>query len=140
MFDHKLSQWPWSDLGLNCAMHIILWYFTFVPSHFKMSPTLQELYRQTHNTVRQCLTLNYDLDIEPTLVKHMQFTFIILDICAFICKSHQRIKWYKADRIVCLPLNCYHDLEVTMVKHALCTLSHGPLHLCQVILKCKGPW
>jgi len=68
---------------------------------------------QTHNTAIQCLTLNYDLDLERILVKHRHY---------------------------CLILNYDLHLEVTMVKNTLRTSSHSTLHLCQVISKCQQPF
>ena len=75
-----------------------------------------------------------NLDLDPTLVKHLQCTLThhTRHLCRVICKSHQGFKRYRADTIVCLTLNYDVDLEVTLVKHALCTSSHGTLHLCQV--------
>jgi len=45
-----------------------------------------------------------------------------------------KILIHNACVIQCLTLN--YDLDLTLVKHSHCTLSHGTLHLCQVILKC----
>ena len=178
-FDLKLSPWPWSDLSQTCALHIISWNFTFVPTHFEISFTFQELesryiyshtmfdlelwhlswtlvtythctwadtkyshtlvklelwlwpwpdlgqiYAQqidlsyltfvqffenptkasrdierTRNTVIQCLTFNYDIDLEPTLVNHMQCTLThhSWHVCRVIWKSHHDSKRYKVD-------------------------------------------
>jgi len=44
--------------------------------------------------------------------------------------------------LVTISLTLYYhlDLEVTLVKYALCTSSQGTLHLCQVISKCHQPF
>ena len=83
---------------------------------------------RTCNTVIQCLTLNYDLYLEPTLVNHELFV------------NPTRGSRYTVDTTVCLTLKYHLDLEVTLVKYALRTLSHGTLHLCQVILKFHQPF
>jgi len=43
---------------------------------------------------------------------------------------------YIADTIAYLTLNFDLDLEVSLVKYELCILSHGTLHVRQVISKC----
>ena len=54
---------------------------------------------QTQNTVIQCLTLNYDLDLEPTLVKHTHCTSSHHTwlLCQVIWKSHQGFIRYSVD-------------------------------------------
>ena len=54
---------------------------------------------QTRNTVIQCLMLNYDLDLKPTLVKHMHCTstHYTWHLCRVIWKFHQGFKRYRAD-------------------------------------------
>ena len=54
---------------------------------------------RTRNTVIQCLLLDCDLDLGPTLVKHRNCTSShhIWHLCKVICKSHQRFKRYRAD-------------------------------------------
>jgi len=49
---------------------------------------------RTRNTVRQCLILDCDLDLEPTLVKHRHCTSShhTWHVCKIICKSHQGFK------------------------------------------------
>ena len=49
---------------------------------------------RARNTVIQCLTLNYDYDIEPTLVKHTHCTSThhTWHLCRSIWKSHQGFK------------------------------------------------
>ena len=81
------------------------------------------------NTVIQCLTLNYDLDLEPTLVKHMYCTSThhTWHLCRVICESHQGFKRYRADKntvIQCFTLNYDFDLEPTLVKDTHCTSIH----------------
>ena len=90
--------------------------------------------QRKRKNVMQCLTLNFDLDLEPTLVKRTQCTLTnhTCYLYRVICKSHQRLKLYRAETIVCLTLNYPIDLEVTLVKHALCTSSNDTLHVCQV--------
>ena len=43
MFNLKRWPWYWTQLSQTYALHIVSWYLTLVPSHFKMSPTLHEL-------------------------------------------------------------------------------------------------
>ena len=59
MFDLKISHWPWSDLGPICAKNVI---------------NLSRVRERTLNIVIQCLTMNYDLDLQPTLAKHTHCT------------------------------------------------------------------
>ena len=64
---------------------------------------------QKQNTVIQCLTLNYDLDLELTLVKHMYCTSThhTWHLCRVIYESHQGFKRYRADKntvIQCLTM------------------------------------
>jgi len=58
-------------------------------------------------------------------------TFVIDSITRVICKS-QGFKRYRVDTAMCLTLKYNIDLEVTLVKDALYTLSHGTFHVCQV--------
>jgi len=83
-------------LKWSCALQIISWYFTFMPSHFKMSPTLYKL--QSGHEIHSYLTLNYDFDIEPTLIKRANctathHTWLLYRV---ICNSHQGFKRYRA--------------------------------------------
>ena len=63
-------------------------------------------YRQTFNTVIQCLTLNNDLGIESNLVEHTHCTSThhTWHLCRAICKFHQGFNIYREDTIVCLTL------------------------------------
>jgi len=47
----------------------------------------------------QCLTLNYDLDLKLTLVKHTHYTLThhTWQLCRAIWKFHQRLKKYKVE-------------------------------------------
>jgi len=55
--------------------------------------------KRTPNTVIQCLILDCDLDLEPTLVKHRHCTSShqTCHLCKVICNSHQGFKRYRAD-------------------------------------------
>jgi len=78
-------------------------------------------YRADKNSVIQCLTLSYDIDLEPTLVKHTHCTstYHTWHLCRVICKSHQGLKLYRTDakawrtdwqttelKPICLPMSC----------------------------------
>jgi len=54
---------------------------------------------RTKNTVIQCLILNFDLDLQLTLVKHKNCisSHYSLHSCKVICKSNQGFKRYRAD-------------------------------------------
>ena len=54
---------------------------------------------RTQNTVIQYFTLNYDLDLEPSLVKHKHCTSThhTWHLCRVIWKSHKGFKRYRAD-------------------------------------------
>ena len=105
-----------------------------------MSPTHQAWQSkniiQSYNVYPWTMTLTLN---QPWSNIRNAHRLIILDICAVICKSHHRFKRYRAEMIVCLTLNYHLDLEVTFITNALCKLSHGTLHLCQVISKCTQP-
>jgi len=55
--------------------------------------------QRRRNAVIQCLILDCDLNLEPTLVKHRHCTLShhTWHLCKVICKSHQRFKRYRAD-------------------------------------------
>jgi len=137
----KYQPWPWSYLGKNCTLHIISWYFTFVQSFQTCNVTNHSrCLVSTCNTVVQYLTLNYDLDLEPTLVKHMHCTSTLHTW--YLCSNwwtapwgSKDIYWSRNTVILCLTLNYDLDLEPTLVKHTHCTSSHHTWHLWQVIYK-----
>ena len=92
------------------------------------------------NTVIQCLILDCDLDLEPTLVKHRHCTSShhTWHLCKVICKSHQGFKRYRADtKYIHKMLNLrvwpwpWSDLGQSKALH----LSHHTWHLCKVICK-----
>jgi len=106
--------WPWTDLGKDKE--------------------------RTQNTVIQCLILNFDLDLQLTLVKHRHCTrsHHTWHLCKVICKSHRNSKDIERTRntvIQCWILDCDLDLEPTLVKHRYCTSSYHTWHLCKVICK-----
>jgi len=51
---------------LNCLM-----VFNICANSFQNVTSPSRVIEWTHQTVIQCLTLNYDLHLAPTLVKHM---------------------------------------------------------------------
>jgi len=58
---------------------------------------------RTRNTVTQCLTLNYDIALQPTLVKHTHCTLTHHNwhVCRVIWKFHKWFKRYIADTKKC---------------------------------------
>jgi len=93
-----------------------------------------------HKKVIQSQTVNYDLDFDLTMVKHMHCTSShhTWHLCRVNCESHQGFTRYRATQntvIQCLTLNYDLDLEPTLVKHLHCTSSHHFWHLCRVIWK-----
>jgi len=80
-------------------------------------------------------------NLKQTWVKHTHCTstHYTSNLCSIICISHQGVKRYRAYKTVSLTLKCQLNLDVTLEKNALSTLSHGTLHLCQVIPKCHQP-
>jgi len=70
MFNLELWTWPWSALGQTYALHIDSSSLTFAQS-FSFNPTRgSKDIERTRNTVIQCLTINYGLDLEVTFIKH----------------------------------------------------------------------
>jgi len=95
--------------------------------------------KRTHNTAIQCLTLNYNLDHEQTLVIETQCssTYHTWHLCNNIWKSHQRFKRYGADTKsshTCLTLNFDLNLEPALVKHIHCT-STSILDVCAEVFE-----
>ena len=58
-----------------------------------------EVIERTRTTAIQCLTVNYDLGLEPTMVKHTHWTstYHAWHLCPVICKSHQSFKRSRTD-------------------------------------------
>jgi len=90
---------PWSNIGTaHCLITLDICAKLFV------NPTRgSKDIERTRNTVIQCLILDCDLDLEPTLVKHKHCTLShhTWHVCKVICKSHQGFKRYRADTKVC---------------------------------------
>jgi len=86
---------PWSNI---CTVHRLI--ILDICAKLFVNPTRdsKEIER-TRNTVIQCLILNCDLDLEPTLVKHKHCTSShhTWHLCKVICKTHQEFKRYRAD-------------------------------------------
>jgi len=90
------------------------WNFTFVPTHSKMSPVLQELLSDTEYS--PTITLKYDHDLEQTLTKNTHCTSI------------------RCSELFVNPTRC-ESVWLSLFIHGLCTSSDGTLHVCQVISK-----
>jgi len=127
---------PWSNIGT--AHYLII---LDICAKLFVNPTRDSKdIERTRNTVIQCLILDCDLDLEPTLVKHSNCTSShhTWHLCKVICKSHRGSNDIERTRntvIQCLILNCDLDLEPTLVKHRHCTSAHLTWHLCKVICK-----
>ena len=114
---HELNWTPLEDYfrsyfqipAMVQERQIVLEHWSHSVWHWTITLTL----KQTRNTVIQWLTLNYDLDLEPTLVKytHCTSTYHTRHLCRVMCKSHYGFKRYKADTIVCLTSSYHIDLE-----------------------------
>ena len=114
---------PWSNVGT--AHRVII---TNILGKLFVNPTRGSKEKErTQNTVIQRLILNFDLDLQLTLVKH-KHRLIIADICAKLFVNPTRglkdIERTPNTVIQCLILNCDLDLDLTVVKHRHCTLSH----------------
>jgi len=87
---------PWSNISTaHCLIILDICAKLFV------NPTRRSKdIEGTRNSVIQCLILDCDLDLEPTLVKHRHCTLShhTWHLCNVICKSHQGFKRYRADR------------------------------------------
>jgi len=109
---------PWSNLGT--AHRLII---ANISGKLFVNPTRGSKDKEwTQYTVIQCLILNFDLDLEQTLVKHRHCTSShhSWHLCRVICKSNQGFKsieptWNRV--IQCLILNSDLDLDPTLVKH-----------------------
>jgi len=112
-------NWPWSNLGT--AHHLII--LDICAKLFEYPTIGSKGLERTRNTDIQCLIIDCDLDVEPTLVKprHCTSSRHTWHLCKVICKYHQGFKRYRADP--------------TLVKHRHCTSSHHTWHLCKVIWK-----
>ena len=86
---------PWSNVG-TARRFIVL----DICAKLFVNPTRgSKDIERTRKTVIQCLILDCDLDIEPTLVKdrHCISSHHTWHLFKVICKSHQRFKRYRAD-------------------------------------------
>ena len=90
------NEWPTkSDLFINICLIIL-----DICAKLFVNPTRgSKDIERTRKTVIQCLILDCDLDLEPTLVKHRHCTLShhTWHLCKVICKSHQGFKRYRAD-------------------------------------------
>ena len=86
---------PWSNLGTSHRLIIL----DICAKLFVNSTIGSKDIERTRNTVIQCLIVDCDLDLEPTLVKHKHCTSShhTWQLCKIIWKSHQGFKRYIAD-------------------------------------------
>ena len=110
---------PWSNIGT--AHRVIM---ANISGKLFVNPTRGSKDKErTQNTVMQRLILNFDLDLQLTLVKykHCTSSHYSWHVCKVICKYHQGFKRYRADT------KCSH----TMLKE----LEHRNLGWKVLILK-----
>ena len=88
-------NWPWPNI---CTAHWLIMLDICAELFINPSRGSKDI-EWRRKTIIQCLTLNYDLDLEPTLVKHTHCTLShhTLHLCWVIWKSHQGFKTYRAD-------------------------------------------
>ena len=86
---------PWSNLGTAHRLIIL----DICAKLFENPTRCSKNIERTRNTVIQCLILDCDLDLEPTLVKprHCTLSYHTWHLCKVIWKSHQGFKRYRAD-------------------------------------------
>jgi len=86
---------PWSKIDTAHRLIIL-----DICAKLFVNPTRGSKDRErTRNTVIQCLIINCDLDLDPTLVKnrHCTLSHHTWHLCKVIWKSHQGFKIYRAD-------------------------------------------
>ena len=88
-------NWPWSNI---CTAHRVIIANTSGKLFVNPNRGIKDKER-TENTVIQCLILNFDLDLQLTLVKHKHCTssHYRWHSCKTVCKFHQEFKRYRAD-------------------------------------------
>jgi len=85
---------PWSNIGTAHRLIILDMCAKLFVNPTRGSKDMEG----TWNTVIQCLILDCDLDLEPTLFKHRHCTTShhTWHLCKVICTSHQGFKKYRA--------------------------------------------
>ena len=89
----NFKRWPWlySDLGQTLALHIVLGYFKYAPSHFKIT-NISRVIERTRNTAMWGAINTKALIYQP-LEEAMRVTqFLIFIVFVYItCKGYHRV-------------------------------------------------